>query len=554
MLTELHITNFVLIEQHSLYFSAGLTVLTGETGAGKSIIIDALSLVLGERADLSVIRHGAQRCEVTAHFELAVECPAYLWLVEQQLDAGEECLLRRVLSLDGKSRATINGTAVTLQQLRQLAELLVSIHGQHEHQALVKRHCQRQLLDRYGRHQDLVNTVQQHYQQWLACKQRLEQQLNLDEQRARAEFLQFQLDEWQRLSLTETELSALEQEHTYLAKSGDRLEQVHLAYQRLNGDAEHNIPQALHNAQQCLHGLGDTPALANALTALDSAAIQITEACSDLQHYIDEADVDPARFHELDTLLQHVHHLARKHRVKPSELAAHYQGLSDELQQLQAGEEQAHLGQQRLTEHLSAYQATAAQLTLKRHSAAVDLSQAISERMQQLAMPGGQFHIHFEATDPLTPQAYGAESCEFRVSANPGQPLQALSKVASGGELSRISLAIQVMLADVTISPSLIFDEVDVGIGGATAAIVGQLLRRLSQHAQVLCVTHLAQVAACGHQHYQIAKMSETHSTVTTVQALMDEARQLEIARMLGGLQITPQSLAHAKELLDSSH
>lgn len=554
MLTELHITNFVLIEQHSLHFDAGLTVLTGETGAGKSIILDALSLVLGERADLGVIRHGAQRCEISARFAIAPSCAAHAWLVEQQLDADDDCLLRRVLSLDGKSRATINGIAVTLQQLRQLAELLVNIHGQHEHQALVKRHCQRQLLDRYGRHPALLKTVQLCYQQWFGCQQLLAQQRNLNEQHARCEFLQFQLDEWQRLGLVETDIDALEQEHTYLAKSGDRLNQVQQAYARLNGEAEHNIPQAMHSAQQLLHALSDTPALANALAALDSAAIQVSEACSDLQHYLDHTELNPERFNELDALLQQVHHLARKHRVKPSELASHYQGLHDELQQLQAAEQQSHLAEQRLAEYLAAYQSAAAQLTLKRQAAAIDLSRAIQARMQTLAMHGGQFHIHFDDSDPSTPQPHGAETCEFQVSANPGQPLQALSKVASGGELSRISLAIQVILADAMISPSLIFDEVDVGIGGATAAIVGQLLRSLSQHAQVLCVTHLAQVAACGHQHYQIAKMSESQKTTTSIQALTHEARQLEIARMLGGLQVTEQSLAHAKELLDAAH
>lgn len=548
MLSELQITNFALIAYHRIEFHAGMSVLTGETGAGKSIIIDALSLVLGDRADSAVIRHGTEKCEIAARFEIRPDSSAAVWLNEQQLDSEGECVLRRVLSLDGKSRATVNGCAVTLQQLRGLAEHLVDIHGQHEHQSLLKRQHQRALVDQYGGYQALLAELKTHYLAWHQDQQRLTALLDASEQQSRQEFLQFQLDEWQPLALSSTAITDLEREHKDLAHMGDRLTKVQTALELLSGETP--LDQALHLACQQLHGLTEQPQLANALTSLEGAAIQLDEASKELQHYLEATELNPQRLADIEALLEQLYRLTRKHRVKVIELPEVYAKLEAELQQLNSGAADYQQLCESVAQHLKAYQNVAARLSEQRLATAARLSQQIGERMQQLGMGGGCFEIRCEAEGHDTPSLGGAEQLEFYVSANPGQPLQALAKIASGGELSRISLAIQVILAGSTTTPTLIFDEVDVGIGGPTAAIVGQLLRDLSRHTQVLCVTHLAQVAACGHHHFQIAKHSAHSSTTTEISLLDTNTREQEIARMLSGLSVTEQSLAHARDLL----
>lgn len=551
MLSELMIENFALIQQHCLEFQAGMTVLTGETGAGKSIIIDALSLVLGARADSHIIRQGTNRCQIRARFDLQPKSLAEQWLAQHQLDSEGECLIHRSITRDGKSRATINGHPVTVQQLRQFSECLINIHGQHEHQALLKKSHQRDLVDHYGQHQALVTAVNQHYEAWHNVKQQQQALFTRQDQHSRQEFLHFQLEEWQAIALTAEAITALEQEHTLLAHAEERLQAIQQAWQFLNQEEAPSVSQTLQMAQQSLSHLDPMPApITNALQAIDSALIQVEEASHDLQHYLHHTELNPERLAEIDQTLQSLHRLARKHRVSPRELPAFYQALNEELQQLATSEQQLAQLEQALQQHTQAYQQAAHQLSQKRQQTAQKLAKAIEQRMQQLAMPGGQFAIHFDALADSEPHLGGNETLEFHVSANPGQPLQALSKVASGGELSRISLAIQVILAGSTTIPTLVFDEVDVGIGGPTAVMVGQVLQDLSQYAQILCITHLPQVAACGHHHFQIAKHIEDQQTLTQVTPLANEHRQHEIARMLGG--INPTSLAHAKELLSA--
>ncbi len=551
MLSELHIRHFALIDQHTIHFLPGMTVLTGETGAGKSIIIDALSLALGERSNSTCIRSGYDRCEITARFELSHTAAAQIWLNEHDLNDNHDCVLRRIVSSDGKSRAYINGQAVTLQQLRTLGEYLVDIHGQHEHQSLLKRSTQRDLIDQYGAHQALLGELKTCYLAWNNCKRKLQQLHSAQTQQDRAEFIQFQLHEWQALALEPHAIEALEQEHKGLANSGDTLAKVQAALNLLSGEEISSLSQTLHQARTALQSIKDThPTLSNAFSLLDSASIQLEEAASDLQHYLAAAELNPERLVEVEALLQVIYQLARKHRVKPIELYDFFEKLQAELTQLSVNAETLSELEQQLADQAHAYSLIAKQLSLARAATGAKLGIAISEKMQYLGMAGGRFYIHLDTPASSEPNATGNEQIDFMVSANPGQALQILSKVASGGELSRISLAIQVILAGISTTPTLVFDEVDVGIGGPTAAIVGQLLRTLSDSVQVLCVTHLPQVAACGTQHYQIIKNTTLDQTTTAIYSLQTTEREQEIARMLGGLTVTEQSLAHARELL----
>ncbi len=554
MLSELHINHFALIDQHTISFLPGMTVLTGETGAGKSIIIDALSLALGERADSTCIRTGFERCEITARFELELTSGALAWLTEHDLNEQQDCVLRRIISKDGKSRAYINGQGATLPQLRALSEFLVDIHGQHEHQSLLKRSTQRTLIDQYGAHQHLLDELKQHYQAWSFTKQQLQQLHGLQAQQDRAEFIQFQLNEWQTLAVKTDDIAALEQEHKHLATRGDTLAKVQTALTLLSTEETPSLSHTLHQARSALQSIKDTHAsVNNAFTLIDSASIQLNEAGNDLQHYLAAAELNPERLVEVENLLHVIYQLARKHRVKPLELEGFFNHLHTELAQLSSSAETIFELEQQLNREAHAYNLSAEKLKKARTTTGAKLSLAISEKMQLLGMSGGRFEIHLEALNSTEPNLNGSEHIDFMVSTNPGQALQTLSKVASGGELSRISLAIQVILAGISTTPTLVFDEVDVGIGGPTAAIVGQLLRTLSHSVQILCVTHLPQVAACGTQHYQIIKHTTFDQTTTAIYPLHTTDREQEIARMLGGLTITEQSLAHARELLHQS-
>lgn len=552
MLQHLTIKNFVLIDQDDIVFEPGMSVITGETGAGKSILIDALSLVLGARADSKMVRHGADRLDVTASFSIESLKEVHSWLQENDLAESSECLLRRVITTDGKSRAFINGQPVTLQQLSQLGASLVEIHGQHQHHFLIKKSHQLFLLDAFAQHHTYLDQIQNFYKAWQELEKEKMACQALQHNVSQAELIRFQLDELLQLALLPGELPQLESEYKVLSQAEDILLRTQTSLNSLI-EQDKNLLQQLKGVQQQLAPLNDLhESLTNANKNLEQARLSLDETVLDLRSYLSHFDLNPNRLAVLSDRLEHIHRLARKHRVRAEELVDLSQQLQDQLHRLEQADQQLakiEAAQQTIMGH---YQKVAQQLTASRLKAADALSTAISAQMQQLAMVGGSFTIQFQPQAEGI-HAHGQEHCEFWVKPNPGQPAQPLSKIASGGELSRISLAIQVILASLNVIPTLIFDEVDVGIGGATATIVGQLLQQLGQRVQVLCVTHLPQVAVFASQHYQVEKNILDDQTCTALKKLNGKARQQEIARMLGGKTISPQSLAHAKELMQQA-
>ncbi len=554
MLTHLHIKDLAVIRSVELELNAGMTTLTGETGAGKSILIDALGLGLGNRADNQMIRGGSERAEITAVFDIAANPAARHWLQEQSLESGDECILRRVLIRDGRSRAFINGAPAPLQLLHSLGGHLVEIHGQHAHQSLLKRNCQRTLLDAYAGHPTLVEQSQTQFQEWQSCREQLEQLRSASEERAaRLDLLRYQVDELEALQLGRDELPALDSEHQRLSHAGKLQEGVAQTLDRLY-DGEGSVQEALAHLTRELEVLRELDGqLATGQELLAGALIQVEEAATELRHYSETLELDPHQLEQLERRLEEIQDLARKYRIPPAELPDKLARLKTELDTL----EQAaiHLGQLETTlaTRRNRYLEAAGALSGSRRKAARKLERQITLRLQTLGMPHSTFRI---AIDPLPEERAtrnGLDQVEFLISTNPGQPLQPLSRVVSGGELSRISLAIQVATLQCGQVPTLIFDEVDAGIGGGTAEIVGKLLRQLGGRRQVLCVTHLPQVAAQGHHHLQIRKQSGAKSAHTRVEPLSEAGRVQEIARMLGGMEITEQTLAHAREMLSRS-
>jgi DNA repair protein RecN (Recombination protein N) len=550
MLNYLAIKDFAIIEQLEMEFQPNFTVLTGETGAGKSILIDALEIALGGRAENHVIRSGAQRCEITLSFNLQKIPTAQSWLEQNELTSDDECIVRRTISADGRSRCSINGHTCPLQQLKELGSLLVNVHGQHENQALAKREMQRELLDGIANNEMLCKQVKAIYQQWSQTKQILETlQTNTQDREARREFITFQLQELLALALGENEVNELDQEHKKLSSSEQLLNASQLTIQNLSESEESNVLSLLHTSITHLEKAATIePKINNAAKLLNEAIIQIEEASHELRKYVESFELNAERLTWIEQRLNKIHELARKHRIKPNELFVLTQNLETELKHLEQGEGNRQQLEEKLTALEKQYNQIAQQLTHSRQQAAEKLTKNVTTQMQKLGMRGGKFAAQLEKIEIMN--AHGAERIEFLVSANPGQPPQPLNKIASGGELSRIGLAIQVIAAQEDNTPTLIFDEVDAGIGGGTAEIVGQLLRTLGNKAQVLCITHLPQVAAQGHHHWQVQKTTQKNTTKTQIHALNEKEKIQEIARMLGGVKITEQTLAHAKEML----
>lgn len=552
MLVHLAIRDLVIVRELALDFVPGMTALTGETGAGKSILIDALGLTLGDKAGPSLIRAGCERAEVISEFDLS-DCPAALaWLRDHDLDEEDQCQLRRVLVREGRSRAYVNGRPTPQSQLRQLGELLLDIHGQHAHQSLMRPAAQRDLLDAYAGNAELRRAVGLAHQALQAAR---EEHRSLREAAAdrhnRIDYLVFQVGELEPVARLAAELTSLEAEHARLAHA-ERLQQEtgQIAMALLDGESD--IGSQLGRLHRQLGELGQLdPALAPLGELLESAAIQVDEAGQALRHYRDGLEMDPGRLQELDHQLGRLHELARKHRVDVSELPELLTQFRNELDTLADADQQLDELKARVAELEEEYAKAAKRLSRARQQAAKRLSKVVTEHMQTLNMQGGRFQVFCEA-DADNPGRYGIDRIHFLVAANPGQPLAPLAEVASGGELSRISLAIQVATADCGDIPTLIFDEVDVGIGGAVAEIVGRLLRSLGERRQILCVTHLPQVAAQAHHHLQVQKQTHEAQTETRIAPLDSEQRVQEIARMLGGVEITPQTLAHAREMLPS--
>ncbi len=547
MLAQISISNYTIVSSLELEFSPGFTVITGETGAGKSIMLDALGLCLGDRADPKTVRHGCERAEITASFDLASIPQAIAWLQDRDLHTGDECLLRRVVTSDGRSRAYINGSVCTLQDCAELGALLIDVHSQHAHQSLLRKPMQRDLLDAYAGHKPLTRAVEQCASDWLRKRRELDLLAGAkDEHTSRTQLLAYQVEELDALQLQENELGTLEQEQNLLANAEEILAGAHQALE-LCDKQESGVRQALKLLGAAVHA---TTAATGARELLESAAIQLSEARSEIQRHIDSVEVDPQRLETVQRRLESIYDIARKHRVLPEQLAALHQGLRDELQGLADGGQRIAQLEHEMAELATQYATDAARLGKQRRSAAKKLVQNVSALLASLAMDGCQFEIALTPLKSDHPHPHGSEEIEFLISTNPGAPPRALGKIASGGELSRISLAIGVVTANTATVPSMVFDEVDVGIGGAVAEVVGKLLHTLAERTQVLCVTHLAQVAAQGTHHLQVTKTSSDTTVETSLRKLDNEEKVQEIARMLGGVKITPQTLAHAREML----
>ena len=547
MLRALHIRDFVIVTEAEISFDNGFTVFSGETGAGKSILIDALALTLGERADSSVLRAGAARAEISAVFDVP---PALTqWLSEHDLSGEDELVLRRVVDAQGRSRGYINGSAVTIAQLREVGEYLVDIHGQHAHQSLLRTENQRDMVDAHGAHQSLRQQVALAWKAW----RKVERQLSLSEQDASAlqaarERLEWQLAELDRLALGQNEWEEVSAEQTRLANAQSLLDGAALALGCLdeNDDsAHHQIVTALQKVSQLLR---HDPALQSVHESLESARISISEAVSDLNAYLSRVELDPERLAVVDERMRHIFDLARKFKTEPEQLYALHASLRSEQEALSASADIETLRATAIALKAE-YQQHAGALSSARRKAAVDLGKQVTKAMQTLAMEGGQFSI---ALSEGPASAQGQDIVEFLVAGHTGATPKPLAKVASGGELARISLALSVIASRAARVPTLIFDEVDSGIGGAVAEVVGNLLRELGVRHQVLCVTHLPQVAARGQHHFQVSKQQSKSTTESSISKLDAQARIEEVARMLGGIKITPTTRKHAQELLEA--
>ncbi|MBU3598872.1 DNA repair protein RecN [Polynucleobacter bastaniensis] len=556
MLQTLSLRDFVIVDQLELDFSSGFTVLTGETGAGKSILLDALSLVLGERADSSQIREGCSRAEISALFRIDPQQIEHFnqWLDEQSFpleDGGQSLLLKRTVEANGRSRAFINGSVATLAQLREAGDQLVDIHGQHAHQLLLKGGAQRELLDRHANHLDLVTEVSQLFKTLNESRRKLEQAENAgqDIERER-EHLEWQLEELTELSPQEGEWATIQGEQARLANGAKIISGCQEAIDALS-DADNSVESTLSKASANISTLAEhDSALSDISQALESAQIQIDEAVHGLNRYLQKLDLDPARLSEVEERMQALHGAARKYRTEADDLPKLLLDTTERLEALTASQNIEAL-RERVKQEELAYLKQAKQLSQKRSKAALDLGKQVTTAMQDLSMAGGQLEI---ALLPLAEGgAHGLEQIEFLVAGHAGSTPRSLAKVASGGELARISLAISVITSKASFTPTLIFDEVDAGIGGAVAETVGKLLRQLGQSHQILCVTHLPQVAAQGNHHLKVSKSQAGDKTLSQVMPLGRPERVEEVARMLGGATITDTTRRHARELLEQN-
>jgi len=555
MLLNLQVRDFAIIDQVELEFGPGMTVLTGETGAGKSILVDALGLVLGERGSSQLVREGAKRAEFSAEFDVSNLPTVRSLLAEQALDQGDDCLLRRVVNADGRSRAFVNGHAVTIQQLKSLGELLLDIHGQHFHQSLGRGPVQRNLLDHFGGLTDQLEATEAAFEQWRVLQGQLEKLQAADADReSRLELLRFQLSELDALAVGAGEPEELLLERQKLLHSGKLADGIASALGNLSEHDAANVNALLADASRSIQGLLQyDDALGTVHQLLENSAIQVAEASDALQRYGESLDMDPARRDWVEERLDAIQTVARKHRVESTELSDFHQKLADELNAIEHADERSQQLQDAVTSARNNFQVLARSLSAARHEAGSQLSAAVSAAMQGLGMPGGEFAVQLQQLADADARSWGIDNIEFMISANPGQALQPLAKVASGGELSRMGLAIQVIASDGSAIPTMVFDEVDSGVGGGVAEMVGRRLQELGSRRQVLCVTHLPHVAALADAHFRISKVSDGKATRTGVAGLSSDERIDEIARMLGGVEITQKTIDHAAEMLSAS-
>lgn len=550
MLTWLRISNFAIIDELELELGPGLTVLTGETGAGKSILVDALGLALGDRADAGVVRHGTRRAEISVGFNVEPLPGVREWLTGQMLDEGDECHVRRVIAAEGRSRAYVNGQQVPLATLRELGERLVDIHGQHEHQSLMRGATQRHLLDHHGGLLELAGRTAEAFRAWQAAREALAEATDAQANRAdREALLRHQIAELDAHAPTPEALAELEAEHGRLRHSG-RLAEGTAEALALLYEGEDTAQARIALALRRLDTLTELdPSLAEPHARLEEAEIQLREAADALRRYGDGLDMDPQRAADVEEQLATIRTLARKHRTEASELHELLERLQYELEALGDAGSRLEGLEAEVAETRAAFEKLATDLHRKRVHAAKRFGKAVTDAMQTLGMAGGRFEVSIDTLAPDDARAHGLDQVAFMVSANPGQPLQPLARVASGGELSRISLAIQVIAAGASEIPCMVFDEVDSGVGGGVAEIVGRRLRALAGSRQVLCVTHLPQVACQGHAHLRVSKQTDGKRTRTVMATLDENAKVEELARMLGGVEITDRTRAHAAEM-----
>ncbi|WP_373081147.1 DNA repair protein RecN [Zhongshania sp.] len=554
MLSHLYISNYAITESLDIELHPGMTVLTGETGAGKSIMLDALGLALGDRADAGIVRPGADRTDIHALFEISQIPGASAWLKAHDFDDDSECLLRRVITSEGRSRAYINGQPVTLQDVREFGSLLIDIHSQHAHQSLLQKPYQRELLDAFAGTTALAQQISEHCSQFQRSSKALATlESNVAEQNAQEQLLSYQLEELNRLNLQPNELEELEAQQRQLANAEQILAANHHSLQ-LCREGEVNAMGILHQALSSLNSSQhQCAAQENAAQLMESARIQIEEAARELQNVIDGTELDPERLAEVESRLDAIYQTARKHHIQASELPALHASLAEQLEGLNASDEKIEQLRAERQESLQAYNEKATKLSEKRRKAAATMKKRVEEQLRALSMKHCEvdFALHALSDEPHN---CGREEVEILISTNPAAAKGPLNKIASGGELSRISLAIQVVTAQVAAIPTIVFDEVDVGIGGATAEIVGKLLNELGKRSQVLCVTHQPQVASQGDHHIRVQKVGDKKHLRTELEPLKDEQKIDEIARMLGGIAITENTLAHAREMLGVRH
>ena len=553
MLESIQISNFAIIDSLNLEFDRGLTALTGETGAGKSILLDAIKLITGDRADSDSVKANREKAEISVRFDLGDHMQARKWLQDNEMASDHECIIRRVVFANGRSKAFINGHNAPLSQLKSLSQLMLDLHGQHEHQSLLKPQVQQQLLDSYMGDHRLTGNVRQEFNDWQQIKNRLAQlKLGSIEREQRIDLLNLYCQELASLNLVEGEIENLLTEYARLSHAGLLLENTSKILGLLYDNDENTVQGLLSYCEQTLgNQLIHDKALSTSHELISNALIQIQEASNELRNYQESIDQAPERLDWLNQRIASTQDLARKHHVPIEQLPELTRELNIELETLVNSEENEEELQRELEQNKSVYLNSANQLSAKRQETALSLSAQITRVMQQLGMQGGQFSIRVDELESETGfKASGINSISYLVSANPGQPLKLLNKVVSGGELSRISLAIQVILCESSRIPTLIFDEVDSGVGGGIAEIIGKKLRLLGENRQVFCVTHLPQVASQAHNHFRVDKTQKSGSTTTEVTALTTDQRLEEIARMLGGITITEQTRAHASEMI----
>ncbi|NQZ83720.1 MAG: DNA repair protein RecN [Colwellia sp.] len=554
MLLNLNIQNFAIVRSLDIDWQQGMTTITGETGAGKSIAIDALGLCLGERATTNVVRPNCKKAELAATFDVQKNNSAQQWLNKHDLAIDHECILRRVISAEGRSKAYINGSQVPLVQLKEVGQLLINIHGQHDHQLIVKAPQQRKILDAYAEHQHLLDDVKYYHNQFKQLSSELTQlQSNKLQREAQQQLLQYQVTELDEYSLQQGEFETLEVDYKRYSNAQDLLNETLHTIQVLKEDESFNVIDSLKRCCDNLSSLKNIDKnLVNISTTLSESLVQIEDASDELRHYYDLLDLDPQSYAAIENRYSQAILLAKKHQIQPENLAEFHLQLAQELNNISSDESRLLCVIDEIELAKQAYLEAAQVLSKSRNKAAKTLSKFISLSMQELNMPNGKFAAQLLQDTSNAISIHGIDDVSFKVSINPGQPLEAMNKVASGGELSRISLAMQVILADKVVTPTLIFDEVDVGISGPTAAMVGTKLQALATNTQVICVTHLPQVASKGHQQLIVAKLTDGKCTETTVTELSSQGRIQEIARLLAGDKITSNSLANAEELLAS--